>query len=147
MFLCALNANDISSEVRITMLWGFLILYSLLDGIHEKSLNNSQTPCLGGIFLAIKKVEKLRTTTTESLEHVFRTAPRKRREFTVNEFIRYVSKLDNVTKNAIQNDMKTATSSKGDMTGFAGFASVIINKQTKSTQKRKNKCRLSSFLS
>lgn len=106
--------------------------FSSLDGIHDLSHHNFNTVCIGGVFLCMqKRVRNLRTTTTEPLEHMFGTARSWKREFTINEFIHYSNKLEIIMKNIIQNDIKTTTSSKGYMNGFAGFASAVKNLQEK----------------
>ena len=132
MFLCAFNTLDITAEARITMLWSSLMWFSSIDGIHDLSHNNFNTVCIGGIFLCMqKRVRNLRMTTTEPLEHMFGTARSWRREFTVNKFIIYSNKLEIIMNNVINNDIKMATSSKGYMNGFAGFASAVKNLQDK----------------
>ena len=94
-FLCAYNADEINSEGRISMIWSALMWFSSLEGVSNISKNNLITSCLGGIFLSVqKKVKNLRLTTTEPLEHTFGTARSWRREFTINEFLTYSSKLD-----------------------------------------------------
>ena len=54
-FIRAFNGDEISSEDRITMLWSSLMWFISLNGVHEKSINNFTTACIGGVFLAMKK--------------------------------------------------------------------------------------------
>ena len=111
--------------------------FTSLNGIHDKSIHNFSTACIGGVFLAIqKRVKNLRTTTTEPLEHMFGTTRSWKREFTVNEFIIFSNKLELIMTSVINHDIKTATSSKGYMTGFAGFAEVV-NKVKNKMKKEK----------
>ena len=125
-FVCAFNGDDLSSEARVTMLWSSLMWFSSLKGIHDTSMNNFSTACVGGVFLAMqKRVKNLRTTTTEPLEHMFGTTRSWKREFTVNEFIIFSNKLEMIMTSVITHGIKTGTSSKGYMTGFAGFADVV----------------------
>ena len=89
-------------------------------------MNNFDTACLGGVFLAMQKtVKNLRTTTTEPLERMFGTNCSWKREFIVNEFIIFSNKLELIMKTVIDNDIKTRTSSKGYMAGFSGFVEVV----------------------
>ncbi len=88
--------------------------YSSLNGIHEKSHNNFNTACIGGVLLSMhKKVCNLRSTTTEPFEHIFGTACSWRRKFTVNEFIIYANKLETIIKHVIKNGINTAILRKG----------------------------------
>ena len=113
--------------------------FTSLNGIHDKSINNFSTACIGGVFLSIqKRVKNLRTTITEPLEHMFGTTHSWKREFTVNEFIIFSNKLELIMTSVINHDIKTATSSKGYMTGFTGFAEVV--------NKIKNKLKKEKFV-
>ena len=125
-FICVFNGDGIRSEARITMLWSSLMWFTSLRGVHEKSISNFTTACVGGVFPAMqKRVRNLHTTTTEPLEHMFGTTRSWKREFTVNEFIIFSNKLELIMTNVINNDIKTATSNKGYMTRFRGFSEVI----------------------
>ena len=131
-FICVFNGDGIRSEARITMLWSSLMWFTSLNGVHEKSISNFTTACIGGVFLAMqKRVQNLRTTTTEPLEHMFGTTRSWKREFTVNEFIIFSNKLELIMTNVINNDIKTGTSNKGYMTGFRGFSEVIKKMKSK----------------
>ena len=135
--LCAYNADDISSEGRITMLWSVLMWFSSLEGVSKISKNNLITSCLGGIFLAVqKRIKNLRFTTTEPLEHTFGTTRSWRREFTINEFPIYSNKLDIILKNVIENGISISSTNKGYMQGFKGFANVVTKIRHKLSQKR-----------
>ena len=136
-FVCAFNGDDLSSEARITMLWSSLMWFTSLNGIHDKSMNNFSTACIGGVFLAMqKRVKNLRTTTTEPLEHMFGTTRSWKREFTVNEFIIFSNKLEMIMTSIITHGIKTGTSSKGYMTGFGGFANVVSKIKIKLKKER-----------
>ena len=80
----------------------------------------------GGVFIVIQNWEhNLRITTTEPFEYMFGTECSQRRGFMTNEFIIYSNKLEiAIMKNVVQNYIKSATSTKGYMTGFTGFAAA-----------------------
>ena len=111
--------------------------FSSLKGIHDNSMKNFSIACVGGGFLAMqKRVKNLQTTTTEPLEHMFGTTRSWKREFTVNEFIIFSNKLEMIMTSVITHGIKTGTSSKGYMTGFAGFADVVRKIKNKLKKER-----------
>ena len=62
---------------------------------------------------------------------MFGTTQSWKREFTVNDFIIFSNELELIMTNAIKNDIKMGTSTKGYMTGFSGFAEVVRKMKSK----------------
>ena len=57
------------------------------------------------------------------------------REFTINEFLTYSTKLDLILKNVIESDIHTSSSNRGYTHGFKGFVDVVSKIKNKLTKK------------
>ena len=137
LFLVGVNAKDVTHEERVFLIWASLMWFTCAKGIHHTTLYNFVVSGMGAICLAIQNdIHNLRLFTSEPAEHFFGNARQfGAREFTVQGFLNFIEKLENVLK-GIMMGLKSTTSSKGYMSGFKGFMDSIkrVTGQRKESQ-------------
>ena len=93
--LTATNGIGLSRELRCAFKFAALLWFHSIDGLAAITKRNLVINALGSLFVyARENVLSPRGCTEEFVEHIFGTARRKEREFTVNGLVNHSDQLD-----------------------------------------------------
>eukprot|EP00918_Siedleckia_nematoides_P105958 GHVU01231286.1.p1 GENE.GHVU01231286.1~~GHVU01231286.1.p1 ORF type:complete len:750 (-),score=74.81 GHVU01231286.1:231-2339(-) len=121
IFLVSVNSK-LPVLDRPCMLWCALLWLTSLEGLHLTTRRNIATSILGSMFLCVQRgITAPRFCTTEPLEHTFGNLRQRRREFTVNEFIQHISRLETAFRNMTTHDVKGSGNGGGYLDGFPAY--------------------------
>jgi hypothetical protein len=128
-YLFAVNAKFCGTEnerlQRSAMLFGSLIWFTEIHGIHKTTIKNLICSVLPlSLLLVDDNVRCGRYLTTEPAEHVFGILRSMEREFTIASCLRLVEKLRIKLQNMVDFDLKSANSSRGYQAGLDEFISA-----------------------